>query len=71
MRNSSLLDTLTEREKQILYLLALGKTNKEIGREIHLSHSTVRNYVSSILRKLNLPNRTAAAAVYNDVVKKV
>lgn len=69
--NPSLLDTLTEREKQILYLLALGKTNKEIGREVHLSHSTVRNYVSSILRKLNLPNRTAAAAVYNDAVKKV
>jgi two-component system nitrate/nitrite response regulator NarL len=67
---SSLLDSLTDREKQILHLLATGKTNKEIGQEVHLSHSTVRNYVSAILRKLNLPNRTAAAAFLNTIDKK-
>jgi len=56
-------ESLTPREKQILFMVASGKTNKEIGQEIHLSPSTVRNYVSTILQKLNIPNRTAAAVI--------
>jgi DNA-binding NarL/FixJ family response regulator len=53
---------LTPQERKILLLLAEGKTNKEIGSEIFLSDKTVKNYVSSILAKLNLERRAQAAA---------
>ena len=52
---------LTEREHQILALIAKGKTNKEIAEIIFLSEKTVRNYVSSLLAKLHLSSRTEAA----------
>ena len=42
--------------------MAEGKTNKEIAGEVFLSDKTVKNYVSSILSKLNLQRRTQAAA---------
>jgi two-component system response regulator DevR len=53
---------LTSQEQKILLLVAEGKTNKEIASEIFLSDKTVKNYVSSILSKLNLERRTQAAA---------
>lgn len=53
---------LTQQERRILLLVAEGKTNKEIAGEIFLSDKTVKNYVSSILSKLNLQRRTQAAA---------
>lgn len=53
---------LTSQERKILLLVAEGKTNKEIAGEIFLSDKTVKNYVSSILSKLNLQRRTQAAA---------
>jgi DNA-binding NarL/FixJ family response regulator len=53
---------LTDQEVRILALIAKGKTNKEIAAEIFLSEKTVRNYVSSILSKLNLSTRAEAAA---------
>lgn len=53
---------LTQQERKILLLVAEGKTNKEIAGEIFLSDKTVKNYVSSILSKLNLQRRTQAAA---------
>jgi two-component system, NarL family, response regulator DevR len=53
---------LTSQEKKILFLVAEGKTNKEIAAEIFLSDKTVKNYVSSILSKLNLERRAQAAA---------
>jgi len=53
---------LTPQEKRILALVAEGKTNKEIAQQVYLSEKTVRNYVSSILNKLNFQNRTEAAA---------
>lgn len=53
---------LTERELQILALVAEGKTNKEIAEKVFLSEKTVRNYVSSILDKLHLSTRSEAAA---------
>ncbi len=53
---------LTAQERRILLLVAEGKTNKEIAGEIFLSDKTVKNYVSSILSKLNLQRRTQAAA---------
>jgi DNA-binding NarL/FixJ family response regulator len=53
---------LTAQEQKILLLVAEGKTNKEIAAEVFLSDKTVKNYVSSILSKLNLQRRTQAAA---------
>jgi two-component system, NarL family, response regulator DevR len=53
---------LTGQEQKILMLVAEGKTNKEIASEIYLSDKTVKNYVSSILSKLNLERRAQAAA---------
>lgn len=53
---------LTEQEYKILTLIAEGKTNREIAAEIYLSDKTVKNYVSSILSKLNLRRRSEAAA---------
>jgi DNA-binding NarL/FixJ family response regulator len=53
---------LTEQEVKILALLARGRTNREIASELFLSEKTVRNYVSSILGKLNISHRAQAAA---------
>ncbi len=61
-RASDPLDALNEQEHKIIELIAEGKTNKEIAAEVFLSDKTVKNYVSSILTKLNLRRRSAAAA---------
>ena len=53
---------LTLQERKILALVAEGKTNREIAAEVFLSDKTVKNYVSSILSKLNLQRRAQAAA---------
>ncbi len=53
---------LTAQEQKILLLVAEGQTNKEIAAEVFLSDKTVKNYVSSILAKLNLQRRAQAAA---------
>lgn len=53
---------LSERETQILRLLASGKHNDEIALELVISPFTVRNHISKLLRKLDLENRTQAAA---------
>jgi len=56
------LSGLTPQERKILMLVAEGMTNKAIAAEIFLSDKTVKNYVSSILAKLNLERRAQAAA---------
>jgi DNA-binding NarL/FixJ family response regulator len=56
------LAALTPQEQKILLLVAEGKTNKEIAADVFLSDKTVKNYVSSILAKLNLERRAQAAA---------
>ena len=53
---------LSPQEERILALVADGKTNKEIGEELHLAEKTVKNYVSSILSKLEVARRAEAAA---------
>jgi DNA-binding NarL/FixJ family response regulator len=53
---------LTAQERRILLLVAEGKTNKEIATEVFLSDKTVKNYVSSILSKLDLQRRAQAAS---------
>ena len=56
------LSKLSAQEQRILALIAEGNTNKEIAAAVCLSDKTVKNYVSSILSKLNLSRRSAAAA---------
>lgn len=56
------LAVLSGQERKILGLIAEGKTNKEIAEDVFLSDKTVKNYVSSILSKLNLRRRSEAAA---------
>jgi len=53
---------LSPQEERILALVADGKTNREIGDELHLAEKTVKNYVSSILSKLEVARRAEAAA---------
>lgn len=53
---------LTKREKEVLQLLASGKTNKEIATNLFVSERTIDRHVSSILSKLNVPSRAAATA---------
>jgi DNA-binding NarL/FixJ family response regulator len=51
---------LTERERSVLRLVAGGYSNKEIGRSLHLSEGTVKNYISELLVKLDCRDRTHA-----------
>jgi two-component system, NarL family, response regulator LiaR len=54
-------ETLTERENEVLRLLAQGASNKEIAQTLHIGEKTVKTHVSSILGKLNVSSRTQAA----------
>jgi DNA-binding NarL/FixJ family response regulator len=53
---------LSAQEERILSSIAAGKTNRQIGDELHLAEKTVKNYVSSILSKLEVARRAEAAA---------
>jgi DNA-binding NarL/FixJ family response regulator len=53
---------LTEQEMHVLQLVSEGRTNRQIAEMLYLGEGTVRNYVSSILSKLNVRNRAEAAA---------
>jgi len=52
---------LTDRELEVLKLIATGATNQEIGANLHISRGTVKNHVSNILARLGLEDRTQAA----------
>ena len=54
---------LSAREVSILRLVAGGYSNKEIGRSLHLSEGTVRNYLSAAIRKLDARNRADALRI--------
>jgi DNA-binding NarL/FixJ family response regulator len=54
-------EALTERETEVLMLLARGKANKQIARELFVEEKTVKAHVSGILRKLGVSSRTQAA----------
>lgn len=57
------LTSLSEREEQILRLVAEGKSNKEVGRALDLQEKTVKHYMTNILQKLQVRNRTEAAII--------
>lgn len=54
-------DDLTEREREILELVAGGKSNKEIAAQLFLSEKTVKHHMTNILQKLHVSNRVQAA----------
>lgn len=58
---STLQDLLTERETEILVLIAKGYNNNDIAQRLYLSEGTVKNYSSAIFSKLNVTDRTQAA----------
>jgi len=61
--NPSLRNILSDRELEVLRLLARGLNNPEIAHRLYLSEGTVRNYVSTILTKLGVADRTQAAVL--------
>lgn len=72
MRRPTPEDKLTPRELSVLRLIAEGLSNKQIGRKLDLTEGTVKGYVSQILSKLHLSDRTHAAlyAVRNGLVEE-
>lgn len=54
------IEPLTPREEEVLHLLAEGRSNREIGLRLHLTEGTVKNYVSTIIAKLQANDRTHA-----------
>jgi two-component system, NarL family, response regulator DevR len=63
------LASLTDREREILSLIADGLTNKQIGERLFLAEKTVKNYVSGLLAKLGMQRRTQAA-VYGAEIRR-
>lgn len=57
------IEKLSDREREILELMAKGQNNRQIAERLFLSEGTVRNYVSSIFAKLNVSDRTQAALI--------
>lgn len=57
---------LTDRESEVLKLMSEGKSTKEIANQLYLTNGTVRNYISSILEKLEVSNRIEAITVYKE-----
>ncbi len=63
-REKAIKDKLSTRELEILLLVSDGLNNKEIANELYLSEGTVRNYISTLLDKLSLRDRTQLAIYY-------
>jgi DNA-binding NarL/FixJ family response regulator len=61
LEQTHVIDKLTDREHEILELIATGTSNKEIGVQLHLTEKTVKHYVTNILQKLQVHNRVQAA----------
>jgi two-component system, NarL family, response regulator LiaR len=61
--NSQEIESLSEREREVLQLIAKGLNNRQISEQLFLSEGTVRNYVSSIFSKMNVTDRTQAALI--------
>ena len=55
------IDPLTDREEQVLLTIARGRTNAEIAQELHISLSTVKTHIASLMAKLGARNRVEVA----------
>ncbi|QRG67327.1 response regulator [Brevibacillus choshinensis] len=63
MIDPKVIESLTRREREVLQLMAEGKSNRAIGEFLFISEKTVKNHVSSILQKLNVQDRTQAVVI--------
>ncbi|WP_315787715.1 response regulator transcription factor [Fischerella sp. JS2] len=61
------LDLLTDREQDVLRLIAIGATNREIAQQLYISEGTVKTHVTHLLNRLNLKNRSQLAIYANSV----
>jgi DNA-binding NarL/FixJ family response regulator len=61
------MERLTEREREVLTLIARGMCNSEIARELYLSQATVKTHVARVLRKMGLRDRTQAVVAAYDL----
>ena len=57
---------LSDREREVLQLLGSGESNAELARRLYVSEATVKTYVSRLLTKLDLANRTQAAILAHE-----
>lgn len=62
--SSQALSCLSERQRDVLKLLAAGESNKEIGRNLNISAATVKAHLEALFRRLEVKNRTQAALFY-------
>ena len=60
---TSTIESLSEREREVLVLLAQGESNKDIAEKLFITEGTVKNHVSNVLAKLQAENRTQAADI--------
>ena len=58
---------LSQRQREVLQLLAAGDSNKEISRTLNISVGTVKAHLESLYRRLNVKNRTQAAMIFNSI----
>jgi DNA-binding NarL/FixJ family response regulator len=61
------MERLTEREREVLSLIARGMCNREIAGELYLSQATVKTHVARVLRKMGLRDRTQAVVAAYDL----
>ncbi len=58
---------LTQRETEVLTLVAAGLSNKDVGRRLHLTEGTVKSHLARIYAKLDVDSRTAAVAAATEL----